>query len=134
MKTKHIKLREPLSAIVTVLSVLLFTSCRQGPIAPGGYQVAGIQFNHTVQSDFFNGALPVFDFRENGVLHLSSDLPGGFFTDSVYTYSYRKKEGVLVLKGDKTSYRLICEPEGGHSFTLFVDSELIRVITLRKSV
>lgn len=128
------KLQSVQFALWIALTILLVTSCRRESIPAGKYQIMSVQFNtSSPPSGFYQTAMPVFDFREDRMLQLSADLPGGYFSDTVF--KYRLRDGSLELKGKKSSYCLICEPDytaDRPSIQLFIDTEWIRTITLYK--
>ncbi len=127
------KLRSVQFALWIVLTILLVTSCQRGSIPAGKYQIMSVQFNTSPPPGFYQSAMPVFDFQEDRTLLLSADLPGGYFEDTVF--KYRLKDGFLELKGQNSSFCLICEPDNTAdrpSIQLFMNSEWIRTITLYK--
>lgn len=127
------KLRSVQFFLWIVLTILLVTSCRREPFPAGKYQIMSVQFNTSPSPGFYQSAMPVFDFQEDRTLLLSADLPGGYFEDTVF--KYHLKDGFLELKGQKSSYCLVCELDctaARPSIQLFIDSEWIRTITLHK--
>lgn len=122
------------SLLYVVVLMPMLCSCQQKAIAPGCYQVVGFQFNQSVDNGFMTAPMPVFDFRKQRTLVITPDFPDGYFQDSVFTY--RIKDGYLELKGETTSHRLVFEKmadgSAGPAFQLFINSDKIRIITIKK--